>query len=94
MKIGKTLKEIRTAKGVSLAELAGMSDVTKSYLSKIENDKREPSVASINSVCKALGVPLNIFILLAEDPEQDEFFELNTQIRILARQYVTQRAPA
>lgn len=94
MQIGKTLKEIRTAKGVSLTELAELSNVTKSYLSKIENDKREPSVTSIHSVCKALGVPLNIVILLAEEPEHDDFFELNNQIRALARQYVIQRASA
>lgn len=91
MLLGKTLKQIRTAKGISLAALAERTNITKSYLSKIENDKREPSVTSINNVCKALGVPLNIFILLAEEPEHDDFFELNNQIKLLAQQYVTQK---
>jgi transcriptional regulator with XRE-family HTH domain len=88
MLIGKTLREIRSVKGLSLSQLADKSGTTKSYLSKIENEKREATISTIRSVCKALGVPLNIFILLSEDIEQDEFFELNSMLKNLARKYV------
>ncbi|MAE59110.1 MAG: XRE family transcriptional regulator [Halobacteriovorax sp.] len=88
MLIGKTLKEIRSAKGLSLAALAEKSNTTKSYLSKIENEKRDASISTIRAVCKALGVPLNIFILLSEDVEEDEYFELNITLKELARKYV------
>lgn len=40
---GETLREARVKKGVSLRSVAGKLDITPSYLSDIENDRRIPS---------------------------------------------------
>lgn len=41
--LGEILREARGAKGVSLRAIAGQMDITPSYLSDIENDRRVPA---------------------------------------------------
>src|SRR5690554_2468151 len=85
MLLGHVIREIRQAKGLSLADLASRTQTTKSYLSKIETDKRDPSINTISAICGALNVPLSILILLAENPENDEFSEITKILQGLAR---------
>lgn len=85
MLLGHVIREIRQAKGLSLADLASRTQTTKSYLSKIETDKRDPSINTISAICGALNVPLSILILLAENPENDEFTEITKILQGLAR---------
>lgn len=63
MKIGKTIKIIRTLKGIRQKELAEKINVSHNYLSAIENDKKEPSLVLLNKLSKFLDVPLS-FILI------------------------------
>lgn len=88
LSIGTTLKECRELKGVSLGQLAKSSGVNKSYLSKIENDKRDPSLNSLNSICEAIGIPLSIFILLAEKTGNDSFSEISDLLKSTARNII------
>lgn len=90
LSIGNTLKECRELKGISLGQLSKDSGVNKSYLSKIENDKRDPSLNSLNSLCEAIGIPLSIFILLAEDTTDDNFSELTDLLKITARKAISE----
>ena len=55
--IGKNLKELRTAKGWSQAELAEKAHVSPDFLSRAERGKRAPSTASLCRLAEALGVP-------------------------------------
>jgi len=41
--LGEILREARAAKGLSLRAIAGQMDITPSYLSDIENDRRVPA---------------------------------------------------
>lgn len=41
--LGEILREARLAKGISLRGLVGQMDITPSYLSDIENDRRVPA---------------------------------------------------
>ncbi len=82
--IGKTLKECRKLRGFSLNELAVDSRLTKSFLSKIENGKREPSLSSLSEICKVLDVPLNIFILLADESADADFELENNKMKEIA----------
>ena len=63
MKIGKTIKIIRTLKGIKQKELAEKINISHNYLSAIENDKKEPSLVLLNKLSKFLDVPLS-FILI------------------------------
>lgn len=55
-KLGKNLKHIRTAKGISQGEISRILEVDKSFVSNIENGKTNPTLATIAKIAKAIGV--------------------------------------
>ena len=55
-KLGKNLKCIRTAKGISQGEISRKLEVDKSFVSNIENGKTNPTLATIAKIAKAIGV--------------------------------------
>ncbi|MGB2580597.1 MAG: helix-turn-helix transcriptional regulator [Minisyncoccia bacterium] len=55
-KLGKNLKRIRTAKGISQGEISRILEVDKSFVSNIENGKTNPTLATIAKIAKAVGV--------------------------------------
>ncbi len=55
-KIGKRLREIRTAKGWTQEKLEELSGLDRTYISDIERGVRNPSVKSIEKLAKALRV--------------------------------------
>lgn len=56
--IGKRMKKLRTAKGISLTELASRSNVQLATLSRIENQKMTGTLESHMQIAKALNVGL------------------------------------
>ena len=58
--LGPRLKEIRLKTGLSLREIARQLDVSPSFVSQIENGKSQPSVATLYSLAKLLGVPVDV----------------------------------
>lgn len=65
MKLGQTLKILRVASGLRQATLAKELEVTPNYLSLVENDRREPSLAFLKKFAIRLDVPLGYFLWLA-----------------------------
>jgi transcriptional regulator with XRE-family HTH domain len=63
--IGRRIRLIRQEKGLSLNELAMRTGFAKSYLSQIENLKREPSISALSQVAHVLGVDV-LFLLNGE----------------------------
>ena len=63
--IGKRIKKLRQDKGFSLNDLAKRTGFAKSYLSQIENLKREPSISALSQVAHVLEVDL-LFLLSGE----------------------------
>ena len=61
--IGKTIKFLRIAKGLKQVELSERLEVSKNYISLIENDKREPSLSFLKELAKVLDVPVGMFFL-------------------------------
>ena len=55
-KLGKNLKSIRTAKGISQGEIGRILEVDKGFVSNIENGKTNPTLATIAKIAKAVGV--------------------------------------
>ncbi|MDP3763793.1 MAG: helix-turn-helix transcriptional regulator [bacterium] len=55
-KLGKNLKRIRTAKGISQGEIGRILGVDKGFVSNIENGKTNPTLATIAKLAKAIGV--------------------------------------
>lgn len=57
--IGPRLRRARLEKGISLRELARLSNVSASFLSQIENGKSQPSVATLFEFARQLDVPID-----------------------------------
>ena len=60
MDLGKTIKAYRNSKKTTLKELASQINVTASFLSDIENNKKLPSVDTLNKLAEAFNIPLYI----------------------------------
>lgn len=50
------IKQLRTKKGWSQDQLSEKAGFTKSYLSQIENHKKEPPISTLNKIAYALGL--------------------------------------
>lgn len=61
-KLGMNLKRIRTEKGISQGSIARMLKIDKAFISNIENGKTNPTLATIEKIAKALGIPVNKLI--------------------------------
>lgn len=60
--IGALLRQRRRALGLTIAQVARASDLTKGFLSDVERDKASPSVASLVRLCDVLTLPVgNLF---------------------------------
>jgi transcriptional regulator with XRE-family HTH domain len=68
MNLGKSIKLCRTNRGLSQGELAGRIGLSVSYISLIEQGKRDPAISTVEEISDALGVPLSVLTFLAADP--------------------------
>ncbi|MBQ8319953.1 MAG: helix-turn-helix transcriptional regulator [Clostridia bacterium] len=81
MDIGKKIKQMRNQKGLTQEELADRCELTKGYISQLENNVNSPSIATLTDILSALGSNLAEFF--KEEPEEkvvfskEEFIEKN-----------------
>lgn len=68
--ISNRIKLKRQQNKFSLNDLAKRTGFTKSYLSQIENLKREPSISTLTKIAFALGV--DVFFLMTGENRQDD----------------------
>ncbi|EDK33891.1 helix-turn-helix domain-containing protein [Clostridium kluyveri] len=61
MNIGENIKRIRTQKGLTQKELAKSIHVTPTTIQNYENNRRKPSVDTLDKIAKVLGVTINSF---------------------------------
>jgi transcriptional regulator with XRE-family HTH domain len=64
---GRNIRRLRTAAGLSLAELAAAADVSKTTLHGLEQGEGNPTLSTLWALATALGVPLGE---LLEPPAQ------------------------
>jgi transcriptional regulator with XRE-family HTH domain len=58
-KLGQNLKRIRLDKGITQTSIAKALGADRSFVSNIENGKTNPTLSTISSLAKALGVSTN-----------------------------------
>lgn len=63
MTLGQAIRHLRQARGLSQAQLASDVSISPSYLSLLEGDRREASIALLRALADRLGSPS--FLLLA-----------------------------
>lgn len=72
MLVGLLVRRLRRDVGITQEQLARRAGIGQSYLSQIENKKKEPSLATIQALAKAFEIPNSTMLLLALDPEEIE----------------------
>ena len=66
--ITRKLKEIRSAKKLTLENLATLTGLTKGYLSQIENSSQPPPIYTLSRISKALGIDISELFGEAAEP--------------------------
>jgi len=62
--MGRNVRALRKAKGMSQEELALESDMKRSYVSDLERGTRNPSVKALGRLASALGVDPEVLVRL------------------------------
>ena len=56
-KLGQNMKRIRAKKKMSQGDISRALEVDRGYISNIENGKKNPTLATLQKLADALGVP-------------------------------------
>lgn len=65
MNLGAVIKNHRTKRGFSQDTFSRLCRISQTYLSQIENNKREPSLSALKTISHELNVPLPILFFLS-----------------------------
>ncbi len=66
-RIGKRIRELRRARGLTLVQLAADSELSHPFLSQLERGLARPSMVSLEKIARALGTSQLELIAAAED---------------------------
>lgn len=67
MKIANSIRMARRDAGLSQRELAVRMNVPRTYVSKVENEKATPTLASLERIAVALAIPITDLLSSQED---------------------------
>lgn len=70
MSLGNAIKLCRTKKNYTQSELAEKADISISYLSLLEQGKRDPSFSTVEKLASALEVPVSMLVFLGTPKEE------------------------
>lgn len=89
MNIGKGIRFVRVASGLRQGEIARRLGISQNYLSLLENNKAEPSMALLKKMSQVFGIPAS-FLLWEEaasfEGETPEIAEKYERIRNLSHE--------
>ena len=87
MELGAKLRDMRQQKNLTQEELADRCELTKGYISQLENDLTSPSIATLCDLLNALGSNLSDFFHEGSEEKvvftQDEYIEKQADGMIL-----------
>lgn len=101
MDIGAKIKGLRLQRGLTQGELASRCELTKGYISQLENDIASPSIATLIDILNILGVEPNKFFTEEREEKivftKSDFFEssdeLNTKIWLIPNSQKNEMEP-
>jgi transcriptional regulator with XRE-family HTH domain len=73
MNLGNTIKTLRTSKGIKQGTFAQSINLSQTYLSQIENNRKEPTIQVLKEIGYKLDVPLPIIFFLSMDTNDIPF---------------------
>ena len=79
MDIGRKIKQLRIRNGLTQAELASRCELTKGFVSQLENNLATPSLPALMDIVEALGSEMSSFFSEEKEPQivfgKNDFFE-------------------
>ena len=79
MDFGEKIKQLRKVLNLTQEELANRCELTKSYISQLENNKTSPSLQTLTDILEVLGTNLADFF--NEDEKQKLVFNEDEQVK-------------
>lgn len=67
VEVGREVRRRRKELGLTIEQLAERADLTANYIASIERGERDPSLSTVASIARGLGVPIPA--LLGKTPE-------------------------
>lgn len=67
MDIGSTIRAIRKRKNITIAHICEETGLSQGFMSQVETNKTSPSISTLESIAKALKVPLAYLLLKKEE---------------------------
>ena len=83
--IGHEVRSYRKGLGITVTDLATATGMSVGMLSKIENGNISPSLTTLQSLSKALGVPLTALFRRFEEPRNATFVKAGEGVNIERR---------
>jgi transcriptional regulator with XRE-family HTH domain len=69
-RIAEKIREIRKTRGLTLHQLGHETGLSKALLSRIENNRVSPPIATLAKISQGLGVPISVFFSEEEEEGQ------------------------
>jgi transcriptional regulator with XRE-family HTH domain len=85
MAIGHEVRAYRKKLGITVTDLAAATGISLGMLSKIENGNISPSLTTLQSLSRALGVPLTAFFRRYEEPRNAVFVKSGQGVELERR---------
>ncbi len=70
--MGETLKLLRIFYGYKSVDMAKKLNISQSFLSEIENSKKNPTLELLKRYSKILNIKVSTIVLLSESLEEDK----------------------
>lgn len=67
MNIGQSIQLARSKRKMSQADLAKRAEISVSYLSLLEREKRDPPLSTLRRIASALRIPLELLLFLGAE---------------------------
>lgn len=87
MELGAKIKRLRLQCGLTQEELADRCELTKGYISQLENELTSPSIQTLLDVLSALGTTAAEFFAEEEEEQvvftRDDFFEKDADEHVI-----------
>ena len=83
MELGEKIKQRRTLLMLTQEELANRCELTKGYISQLENDKVSPSIETLSHILEVLGTNLSDFFYEEKEEIFSRLLKYGTKAEIL-----------
>ena len=87
MELGNKIKNLRIKCQLTQEELADRCDLTKGYISQLENELTSPSISTLTDILSALGTNLSEFFSDEQEEKvvftEEDFFEKATDESVI-----------